>query len=92
MRNFNNWVKVAIITKYCDKNYSVLDLCGGKGGDLLKFREEKIGHYVLAGKKKKKKKKSQKKPIKKPIKKPLKIKKMLLLDLSQRPNKDIFQK
>eukprot|EP01091_Cochliopodium_minus_P002110 TRINITY_DN12001_c0_g1_i1.p1 TRINITY_DN12001_c0_g1~~TRINITY_DN12001_c0_g1_i1.p1 ORF type:complete len:334 (-),score=70.77 TRINITY_DN12001_c0_g1_i1:23-997(-) len=48
VRNFNNWVKVAIITKYCEKNYSVLDICGGKGGDLLKFREEKIGHYVLA--------------------------------------------
>jgi len=29
------------------QNDSILDLAGGKGGDLLKYKESRIGHYVL---------------------------------------------
>jgi hypothetical protein len=49
LRNFNNWIKSLLIAKYCPKNAVVLDLAGGKGGDLLKWKQAKINRLVLAG-------------------------------------------
>ena len=55
MRNFNNWVKSVLIRTYLEKLKSsthctyVLDLCCGKGGDLLKWKEGSITHLVCAG-------------------------------------------
>jgi mRNA (guanine-N7-)-methyltransferase len=48
MKNFNNWVKSILISKYLRPGYSVLDMCGGKGGDLLKWTKGRIAHLVLA--------------------------------------------
>ena len=51
MRNFNNWVKSVLIRTYLDKiqKAHVLDLCCGKGGDLLKWKEGGISYLVGAG-------------------------------------------
>ncbi|EDO40546.1 predicted protein, partial [Nematostella vectensis] len=55
MRNFNNWVKSVLIGDFLNKikryNYrdiSVLDLCCGKGGDLLKWQRGRIRQLVCA--------------------------------------------
>jgi mRNA (guanine-N7-)-methyltransferase len=48
LRQFNNWIKAILIKQYCRKNYSVLDLCCGKGGDLGKWLLSRIGLYVGA--------------------------------------------
>lgn len=52
MRNFNNWVKSVLIRKHLDKvgaRAHVLDLCCGKGGDLLKWKEGGISYLVGVG-------------------------------------------
>jgi hypothetical protein len=64
LRKFNNWIKSCLIEKYSsecggsiDSNTgplaAVLDLCGGKFGDLQKYRfasqMNKVGYVVLAG-------------------------------------------
>ena len=52
MRNFNNWVKSVLIRIHLDEigpNADVLDLCCGKGGDLLKWKEGGISYLVGAG-------------------------------------------
>lgn len=49
MKNFNNWVKSVLIKSYCSPGYYVLDICGGKGGDLPKWSKGNIGNLVLAG-------------------------------------------
>ncbi|XP_040209851.1 mRNA cap guanine-N7 methyltransferase isoform X2 [Rana temporaria] len=53
MRNFNNWMKSALINEFLDRvrerknrNIAVLDLGCGKGGDLLKWRKGRIDHLV----------------------------------------------
>ncbi|KAL8608780.1 hypothetical protein ACOMHN_065517 [Nucella lapillus] len=54
LRNFNNWVKSVLIGETLqqlrrDKGQSpltVLDLCSGKGGDLLKWKKGNINHLV----------------------------------------------
>ena len=52
MRNFNNWVKSILIRSHLrdlPPNATVLDLCCGKGGDLLKWKEGGIEYLVAAG-------------------------------------------
>jgi 2-polyprenyl-3-methyl-5-hydroxy-6-metoxy-1,4-benzoquinol methylase len=55
LKVFNNFIKKSLINKFVfhiKKNLffrdelSVLDLCCGRGGDLLKWRNEGIAHYV----------------------------------------------
>ncbi|XP_015608861.1 mRNA cap guanine-N7 methyltransferase isoform X2 [Cephus cinctus] len=57
MRNFNNWIKSMLINEYLgkvrqDKSHGaplkVLDMCCGKGGDLLKWRKANITHLICA--------------------------------------------
>uniref|UniRef100_A0A1A9VLX6 mRNA cap guanine-N(7) methyltransferase n=1 Tax=Glossina austeni TaxID=7395 RepID=A0A1A9VLX6_GLOAU len=55
MRNFNNWIKSQLIAEYlhCIKTQQrvgdpmrVLDMCCGKGGDLLKWEKALITHLI----------------------------------------------
>lgn len=48
VRSFNNWVKGILINAYCPEGAAVLDICGGRGGDLHKFRQRNISFLVLA--------------------------------------------
>ncbi|XP_021922510.1 mRNA cap guanine-N7 methyltransferase isoform X2 [Zootermopsis nevadensis] len=57
LRNFNNWIKSMMINEYLSKSWQgkprgapmrVLDMCCGKGGDLLKWRRGNITHLVCA--------------------------------------------
>ncbi|KAJ8898367.1 hypothetical protein PR048_003727 [Dryococelus australis] len=57
LRNFNNWMKSMLINDFMSKIWQlrgrdsqvrVLDMCCGKGGDLLKWRRGNIGHLVCA--------------------------------------------
>jgi len=41
---YNNYIKKSLYKKYLKKDYNVLDLAGGRGGDLYKIKESK---YVL---------------------------------------------
>lgn len=55
MRNFNNWIKSTLINEYLTKvkgtlklgePLRVLDMCCGKGGDLLKWEKGNITHLI----------------------------------------------
>lgn len=55
MRNFNNWIKSVLINEYLTKvkqtlklgePLRVLDMCCGKGGDLLKWEKSAITHLI----------------------------------------------
>ncbi|XP_014599847.1 PREDICTED: mRNA cap guanine-N7 methyltransferase isoform X2 [Polistes canadensis] len=55
MRNFNNWIKSMLIDEYINKikqnknrnsPLKVLDMCCGKGGDLLKWKKKEISHLI----------------------------------------------
>lgn len=55
MRNFNNWIKSVLINEFITKTKSglklgeplrVLDMCCGKGGDLLKWDKGGITHLI----------------------------------------------
>ncbi|XP_011636013.1 mRNA cap guanine-N7 methyltransferase [Pogonomyrmex barbatus] len=57
MRNFNNWIKSMLINEYIGKirqgksfgaSLRVLDMCCGKGGDLLKWKKANISHLICA--------------------------------------------
>ncbi|KZC06890.1 mRNA cap guanine-N7 methyltransferase, partial [Dufourea novaeangliae] len=57
MRNFNNWIKSMFILEHFEKikqnkvhgsSLRVLDMCCGKGGDLFKWKKERIKHVVCA--------------------------------------------
>lgn len=57
MRNFNNWIKSVVIgetlkqlkrERLQGQRITVLDLCSGKGGDLLKWKKAGIHHLVCA--------------------------------------------
>lgn len=42
IRNFNNWIKAVMISKYVKQGDAVLDLGSGRGGDLGKWCQRKI--------------------------------------------------
>ncbi|KAL7738841.1 hypothetical protein ACLKA6_016748 [Drosophila palustris] len=55
MRNFNNWIKSQLINEYMalikqqkriGEALRVLDMCCGKGGDLLKWDKAAISHLI----------------------------------------------
>lgn len=55
MRNFNNWIKSVLINEFLTKTKEasklgeplrVLDMCCGKGGDLLKWEKSGITHLI----------------------------------------------
>ncbi|KAL5276798.1 RNMT family protein [Megaselia abdita] len=55
MRNFNNWVKSMFLNEFLGKiknsqklgeHLRVLDMCCGKGGDLLKYEKAQITHLI----------------------------------------------
>ncbi|XP_050306647.1 mRNA cap guanine-N7 methyltransferase [Anthonomus grandis grandis] len=56
MRSFNNWIKSMLINEYLTKikegkkqhnaPIRVLDMCCGKGGDLLKWKKGNISHLI----------------------------------------------
>lgn len=55
MRNFHNWIKSMLINEYLTKIKNrkkhneplrVLDMCCGKGGDLLKWKKANITHLI----------------------------------------------
>lgn len=55
MRNFNNWIKAILINNHLTKikdtmkhgaPLRVLDMCCGKGGDLLKWEKANITHLI----------------------------------------------
>lgn len=55
MRNFNNWIKSILINEFLKKvqdtvrlgdPFRVLDMCCGKGGDLLKWEKSSITHII----------------------------------------------
>lgn len=57
LRNFNNWIKSVVIGETVNKireehtsdyQLSVLDLCAGKGGDLLKWKKGRISKLICA--------------------------------------------
>jgi len=48
LRKFNNWIKTLVFEEYCPKGSRVLDICGGKGGDLSKWFHAEISDFVLA--------------------------------------------
>eukprot|EP00696_Hemimastix_kukwesjijk_P019729 gnl/Hemi2/9096_TR3153_c0_g1_i1.p1 gnl/Hemi2/9096_TR3153_c0_g1~~gnl/Hemi2/9096_TR3153_c0_g1_i1.p1 ORF type:complete len:347 (-),score=43.44 gnl/Hemi2/9096_TR3153_c0_g1_i1:85-1125(-) len=48
LKNLNNWFKSIVMSKYARPHMCVLDLCCGKGGDLLKFHKAKVGFVVMA--------------------------------------------
>ena len=47
LRDFNNWIKMSLINLFCPVNSNVLDICGGRGGDIRKYRFKKVNNYVL---------------------------------------------
>uniref|UniRef100_A0A0A9YUQ9 mRNA cap guanine-N(7) methyltransferase n=1 Tax=Lygus hesperus TaxID=30085 RepID=A0A0A9YUQ9_LYGHE len=56
LRNFNNWIKGMLIDEYLtmikekkkkDEPLRVIDMCCGKGGDLLKWNKGEVNHAIL---------------------------------------------
>ena len=46
LRKINNWVKSVLISMFCHPQSIVLDIAGGKGGDLNKWNFQKIAELV----------------------------------------------
>ncbi|RKO99489.1 hypothetical protein CXG81DRAFT_4367, partial [Caulochytrium protostelioides] len=47
LKRFNNWVKNSLIMRYVKSGSSVVDFCGGKGGDLYKWEQAGIAQLML---------------------------------------------
>jgi mRNA (guanine-N7-)-methyltransferase len=47
LKSFNNWVKATLIQRFASNTTNVLDLCCGKGGDLMKWKNANI-QYLMA--------------------------------------------
>lgn len=51
LKKFNNWIKSVLIGKFAHRpRGKVLDVGCGKGGDLNKWKQARIGLYVGLGK------------------------------------------
>ncbi|KAJ3146639.1 mRNA cap guanine-N7 methyltransferase [Geranomyces variabilis] len=46
LKNFNNWIKSILINKHARRGMFAMDLCCGKGGDLLKWGKAGIADLV----------------------------------------------
>jgi mRNA (guanine-N7-)-methyltransferase len=48
LRNFQNFIKAMLISEVTFKipGLSVLDLCCGRGGDMVKWKKANVAHYV----------------------------------------------
>ena len=49
VRKVNNFVKSVLILEFSRRGDFVLDIGGGKGGDLNKWHKAQVDHLVLAG-------------------------------------------
>jgi len=51
MRNFNNWIKSMLINDAVDrltnKDLTILDMCCGKGGDILKWLKTNAAQHIV---------------------------------------------
>ena len=47
LKKLNNWVKTLLIEDYLVEKATVLDLCGGRGGDLAKWTHGNVKHVTL---------------------------------------------
>lgn len=47
LRCVNNWIKAVLIEDHVARNSCVLDLCGGRGGDLDKWAAQSAAHVTL---------------------------------------------
>ncbi|KAL7716097.1 mRNA (guanine-N(7))-methyltransferase [Entamoeba marina] len=48
LKSFNNWVKAFMLGEYLKEGVTVLDFCGGKGGDYKKFEIQRVKRVVTA--------------------------------------------
>jgi hypothetical protein len=48
-RQFNNWVKSTLISRFCPRGAIVLDFCSGKSGDMQKLIAAGAAHVVSCG-------------------------------------------
>ena len=46
LRALNNWIKSQLISTFTSRGDKILDLCCGKGGDLLKWGNANVSHVV----------------------------------------------
>ena len=46
LKCFNNWIKAVLINEFIPRNATVLDLCCGKGGDLIKWNKAKVSKLL----------------------------------------------
>lgn len=47
MKKYNNRIKSFIINKYVNSGARVLDIAGGRGGDLMKYEKKGVGEVLL---------------------------------------------
>jgi len=47
MKKYNNRIKSYMINQYVNSGARVLDIAGGRGGDLMKYEKKKVGEVLL---------------------------------------------